>query len=559
MHVRSAPLRSHASPTSRDVEWGGTSQQDVGVWTAPPNSTTQNSTTVNLFLWYKLPPSSCSPRAANFDLTCPDGARCNDGVVALSMAAAFSSTAEATRPGTTRGVCSAANAIEDSAGSGEGHYAQATPRGYVASMAEATTSHGTTRARAFSAASSIDGSASSTDSAEDQPRGCLAECRLHFCGCPTRQQLTGSLAFVLTFGALVVLSATGDLRSAMDRLETLNLWADVLLILLFIYTGMPFGYGYTIVAICTGYVSGWRGILTGWIGVASSVAVGVFVSRRCMRQSVQQKLDSLPDTWSRPVRLLSADLSHRATGLIFVDVLLRNSGFIPFGWVGAFVGVATTVPIRLAVFSAMLACMHGIVLNVSIGRALYMSTHNGNGTSTDDDDDGEGDSGAPVNLIIQIIISLSFGLLVSRYAKKQLARLASEELSERVSSPDTRRRESNDRDAFGRPLAKRPLVGARLVRWLLPSRRRSNAAVAPSGVAPQHYALTRIMEGNRRPQPEDAVSSSASSTPSTASTATTDSTELDSGRSTPSTSVENGWVLHKCTAADRNPSPLREG
>ena len=524
----------------------------MGVGTAPPNSTTQNSTTVNLFLWYKLPPSSCSPRAANFDLTCPDGARCNDGVVALSMAAAFSSTAEATRPGTTRGVCSAANAIEDSAGSGEGHYAQATPRGSVASMAEATTSHGTTRARAFSAASSIDGSASSTDSAEDQPRGCLAECRLHFCGCPTRQQLTGSLAFVLTFGALVVLSATGDLRSAMDRLETLNLWADVLLILLFIYTGMPFGYGYTIVAICTGYVSGWRGILTAWLGLALAIAIGVFVSRRCMRTSVEAKLDSLPEAWSRPVRLLRADLSRSATGFIFVDALLRNCGLIPLGMVGAIVGVATSVPIHLAVFSAMLASMHGIVLNVSIGRALYLSTHQGNGTSSGDDDDGSSGSGSPVNLMIQILLSLSIGLLVSYKARQQLKLLAHQEFSERNGSPNESGRQSNGVGAMVG--AERGSGCSRLMRWLLPRRCRSNASVAPAATAagerPRDCALERVIHENAVVKWVESASSSAISAPS--SRAMTDTTSSER-----SASQGDDWVVERCSVADRECASAR--
>ena len=117
----------------------------------------------------------------------------------------------------------------------------------VISSTAGMASPGATRVRACSTASSADGI-----HAEGRPRGCLAECRVHFCRCPSRQQLSGSLAFIIVFTAIIVFSATGDLRRAMDHLETLDYLADLILICLFIYTGLPFGYGYTIVAICTG-------------------------------------------------------------------------------------------------------------------------------------------------------------------------------------------------------------------------------------------------------------------------------------------------------------------
>ena len=211
------------------------------------------------------------------------------------------------------------------------------------------------------------------DTAEPaRARPCLAECRSHFCRQPTRQQFIATSAFLVALAAIIVLGSTGHLRDIMDEMRTLGYWADLLLVLLFIYTGLPFGYGYTIIAICTGYVSGWRGIFTGWTGIALAVVIGVSVSRRWMRSSVESKLDTLPEEWSRPVRLLSADLTNSKKGFIGVDVLLRNSGVIPFGTSNMFVGAVTHVPIHVAVFSAMLAQMHGIALNVNIGRAIYL-------------------------------------------------------------------------------------------------------------------------------------------------------------------------------------------
>ena len=269
---------------------------------------------------------------------------------------------------------------------------------------------------------------------------CLAVCRTHFCRRPSKQQLTAGLLFFLAFGGLIVLTATGDLRRFMDELRTLGWGADALLVLLFIYTGLPFGYGYTVVAVCTGYVSGWRGILTGWTGVALAVAIGVLMSRHWMRSSVESKLDSLPEAWSRPVRLLSADLTNSAKGFIGVDVLLRNSGVIPFGTSNMFVGAVTQVPIHLAVFSAMLAQMHGIVLNVNIGRALYLSSHH-NGTSSDHEDEEE-EGGGAANLITQIVISVTIGFVVSYVARGRLQKLT--EAAEAQGAPGSQSSTSMD-------------------------------------------------------------------------------------------------------------------
>jgi len=251
-------------------------------------------------------------------------------------------------------------------------------------------------------------------------RQCCAGCRQHFCRRPTLKQLIAGLLFALAFVTIIILSSTGDLRRLCDELDALGWGAVAIFVFLFIFSGLPFGYGYTIILVSAGYVCGWRALIAAEIGQPSAVAIGVLTSRRCLRMSVQAKLDSLPEAWSRPLRLLSTDLSRSVKGFILIDVLLRSGGSpLPFGMYNCLVGSVTSVPIYLATFSGFLASQPGFFIHISIGHALAESMQQSNGTSTGDEDSG----GGFARIALQIAITLAAGMVVGWWARRRLRAL----------------------------------------------------------------------------------------------------------------------------------------
>ena len=254
---------------------------------------------------------------------------------------------------------------------------------------------------------------------------CCAEVYKHCCACPSLHQAASLVVFAACFGGVIALVATGTLTAFCDRLSELGGWAHVIFGALFCYTGLPFGYGYSVVLIASGYVLGWPAIVTSEVGTVFAVALGVFVSRHLFRAAVQRKLDTLPDKWSRPLKVLQDDVSKSPMGFIFVDVLVRLSDNLTLGINNSLSGAMTDIPIPLATVSGLLAAQYSIVFGVYTGTMLRHASDDNTPVNGTDAGSGEEESfhTRPIGIAFQIVAGVLLANVLGLLARRRLKRV----------------------------------------------------------------------------------------------------------------------------------------
>ena len=247
----------------------------------------------------------------------------------------------------------------------------------------------------------------------------------HCCAMPSLRQSASLLVFVACFAGVITLVATGEFTAFCDNLSELGGWAHVIFVALFCYTGLPFGYGYSVVGIASGYVLGWQAIPACEVGTVLAVALGVFVSRRVFRAAIQRKLDTLPDKWSRPLKVLQDDIAKSPMGFIFLDVLVRLSDNLTLGMNNAFSGAMTDVPIPLATVSGLLAAQYSVVFGVYTGTMLRRTSNEGVTINGTDSGSGEDDSfhTHPIGIAFQIVAGVLLANVLGLLARWRLKRV----------------------------------------------------------------------------------------------------------------------------------------
>eukprot|EP00746_Dinoflagellata_sp_MGD_P139430 gnl/MRDRNA2_/MRDRNA2_72889_c0_seq1.p1 gnl/MRDRNA2_/MRDRNA2_72889_c0~~gnl/MRDRNA2_/MRDRNA2_72889_c0_seq1.p1 ORF type:complete len:750 (+),score=106.68 gnl/MRDRNA2_/MRDRNA2_72889_c0_seq1:74-2323(+) len=150
-------------------------------------------------------------------------------------------------------------------------------------------------------------------------------------------------AFVTCFiglMALVVgLVATGALTDALISIRQLGIMAHVIVILILIFTAMPFGWGFTLVITLSGFIFGWVAVIPVEIGSLIGSQLSFYFCRNYAGLWVQTRMQKLSPRYRRI--LMGAEMAiQRGRGGILLQVALRVNPALTFGFTNAFLGIS---------------------------------------------------------------------------------------------------------------------------------------------------------------------------------------------------------------------------
>lgn len=252
----------------------------------------------------------------------------------------------------------------------------------------------------------------------------------HFCGRPSLKQCVILTFTIAAIASVIVFTSTGQLHDLSDKLALIGWRAHLIFFALLIYTGMPFGYGWSFCCISAGYVLGWWAVLTVNFGTQCGCALGVLVSRRYLRRSVEKKIESLPTDWSHTIRLVQHKISRNRIGYLSCAGLVGNCG-ITAGLANAIYGALTDAPVFLIMLGVFLSSEWAIILDVYLGRLMRDLS---DGAS--DEEASSGDSNATANndsnatrryaIVAQLSVAVVFATLVSLWARHRLKAMSRE-------------------------------------------------------------------------------------------------------------------------------------
>ena len=256
----------------------------------------------------------------------------------------------------------------------------------------------------------------------------------HFCRRPSPKQCAMLTFTIAAIGTVIVFTGTGQLQDLADKLATIGWRAHLIFLALLLYTGMPFGYGWTFSCISAGYVLGWWAVLTFNIGTQCGCALGVLVSRLLMRRSVENKIASLPHNWSRSIRHVQQKISRSRIGFLACAGLVGNCG-VTAGLANAIYGALTDAPVPLIMLGVFLSSQWSITTDVYLGRLVRDLSDQ---ESANDEEVSSGDAnvtskgdGSEITthrnaIVAQLSVAGSFAAIVSLWARHRLNALSRE-------------------------------------------------------------------------------------------------------------------------------------
>lgn len=261
--------------------------------------------------------------------------------------------------------------------------------------------------------------------------GCLREARVHFCRRPSPMQALFIIVFCTLYIGVFTLVSTGHLQAAADQLKLhLGAWSHFIFFGIFIYTGVVFGYGWTIAVIASGYVLGWSAIITVNVGSALGGAVGFLTARRCLKGSVKRKVASLPPAWARRFEFFSYEISRSTRGYFMLSATLRNSSLLTVGMINAFDGAMTEVTLLQHMLCIVVTSQPMMCLDVYIGTLIDRLSQPAGGTSMATGNNATATSGSQAEaqarrtgVIVQISIAVTMAFCMTLWARQRIKRL----------------------------------------------------------------------------------------------------------------------------------------
>ena len=173
-------------------------------------------------------------------------------------------------------------------------------------------------------------------------------------------------AFVLLLATIIVLIATGILKTWALQLGALGLSAHFIFFFLFLLTGQPFGWGYSMFTQICGFVFGWQGLITAECGTLVGGLLGFYTSKRCLKTWATKKIQQFPARSKRLVDAARRSLSQGQGSFMFFTVI-RMTPALTFGWVNGLCGGATEMPLYLYIATLVVGTQMDMILNIFIG------------------------------------------------------------------------------------------------------------------------------------------------------------------------------------------------
>jgi uncharacterized membrane protein YdjX (TVP38/TMEM64 family) len=291
-------------------------------------------------------------------------------------------------------------------------------------------------------------STSGASSSDDAARPCCVECRAHFCRRPNPKQAAAISATVIALFTVVILTITGHTQLASRAIGTLGVGGQAIFVVLLIYTGMPFGYGYSFTIGAVGYTYGWWGLIPVQIGCVLGAVAGHVVSRWCMRSTVEKKVASLPPLWVSRLTLLRAEIRHSYLGFFFVTGLLHNCVVLTFGICNALDAVLFDVSLPLSLAGTFLACQPSNFFSLYLGTlvdALETAVTSGDGAAAANSSSNvsalnstaiaEQRAAQTASVVAQVCLVLALLCGVAWWARRTLRRITEKRLEPQPQPP----------------------------------------------------------------------------------------------------------------------------
>ena len=252
---------------------------------------------------------------------------------------------------------------------------------------------------------------------------CCADVRKHFCVVPTWRNAVLIVFLVGAIVGMVVLISTGLLEQWADLVEVHIGWPGHFIFFgILLYTGLPFGYGWSFFCIANAYVHGWPAVISNEVGTICGAALGFTVSRRCLRRTIEAKVSSLPRRWVTTIRAIQTEVKRSTLGFLGLTALLRNSG-LPIGLTNAFDATLTDASLRLSLLGALIATQPTLVISTYIGTLVkswggLAGMFGGGGALT-----AQERSARNVSIIVQIVIAVVLLVAFGTWARHRLRKL----------------------------------------------------------------------------------------------------------------------------------------
>lgn len=153
---------------------------------------------------------------------------------------------------------------------------------------------------------------------------CSLDIREHFCRIPTPAQAAAIIFYVTAMLAVIICFSLGYLQRLSDYIrDELGVEGHVILGSLIAYTGLPFGWGWSLFVAAAGYTYGWLAVATAYVGTVVGHALGFVTSRYWCRRAVTDKVITLPEKWQELIYLAQSTVNERCTAGIGFVVLVR--------------------------------------------------------------------------------------------------------------------------------------------------------------------------------------------------------------------------------------------
>jgi len=247
-----------------------------------------------------------------------------------------------------------------------------------------------------------------------------AELREHFCQRPTPRQALVMGFTAMAFLAIGLAIGLGYLQDMADAIrDDLGVEGHVIFAAFLVYSGLPFAYGWSFFVISLGYTYGWIAMITANMGTWAGHVLGFMLSRHCLKQTVVEKVASLPPHWQEWVELVQLGVARSRSG-IFIGVLVRWGTPLSFGMCNAFDAALTFMPYSRSMMGSFIAAQKDITTMIYIGtllRQMDEAEEQGSG----DEESRRREAAVRMGLfVVQVAFILFLILLVSYWAKRTL-------------------------------------------------------------------------------------------------------------------------------------------
>ena len=102
-----------------------------------------------------------------------------------------------------------------------------------------------------------------------------AKVRARKCGL---KQIVIFIVILMVFGAVVALTVMGYTLKMVVAIKSLGVFGYLIFILLFIFTALPFGYGYSILITACGSAYGWLGLVPTIVGTVLGLCIAYAIA-----------------------------------------------------------------------------------------------------------------------------------------------------------------------------------------------------------------------------------------------------------------------------------------